>query len=148
MNDSTFTHTPFVVLLVQAFLRWRAVNAEDSLQDSGSQQSFKQAIRLLRCTHSEESIKEANSIYEALKADERVGEVKATKIWATFQEKVQEAANLPEPSENISTSESTAEQVESQEETPSVTEEAVNLLSSPAFSLDALLGMNLAIDED
>jgi hypothetical protein len=96
----------------------------------------------------EESIKEANSIYEALKADERVGEVKATKIWATFQEKVQEAANLPEPSENISTSESTAEQVESQEETPSVTEEAVNLLSSPAFSLDALLGMNLAIDED
>jgi|TARA_B100001142_G_C14318529_1_gene649473 NEDD8-activating enzyme E1 regulatory subunit len=59
MNDSTFTHTPFVVLLVQAFLRWRAVNAEDSLQDSGSQQSFKQAIRLLRCTHSEESIKEA-----------------------------------------------------------------------------------------
>ena len=96
----------------------------------------------------EESVKEAKSIYEALKADERVGEVKATKIWATFQEKVQEAANLPEPSENISTSESTAEQVESQEETPSVTEEAVNLLSSPASSLDALLGMNLAIDED
>ena len=44
MNDSTFTHTPFVVLLVQAFLRWRAVNAEDLLQDSGSQQSFKQAL--------------------------------------------------------------------------------------------------------
>jgi hypothetical protein len=99
----------------------------------------------------EESIKEANSIYEALKADERVGEVKATKIWATFQEKVQEAANQPEPSENISTSESTSEQVESQEETTSVTEEAVDLLSSPAFSLTALLQGNLGllgVDED
>ena len=96
----------------------------------------------------EESIKEANSIYEALKTDERVGEVKATRIWATFQEKVQEAANLPEPENKSSDVYSTQKEVESQEEITSVTEEAVDLLSSPAFSLDALLGMNLAIDED
>lgn len=91
---------------------------------------------------------EVDSIFKTLKEDERISEVKYAELGATYLRKVREAANLPEPSENTSTSESTAEQVESQEETPSVTEEAVDLLSSPAFSLDALLGMNLAIDEE
>lgn len=96
---------------------------------------------------SQEAIDEANSIFEALKAEERVGEVKANSIWSTFQGKVQEAANQPEPSENKNNS--TQQEVENQEETVvTVTNDAVDMLSSPAFSWDALLGVNLAIDEE
>jgi len=98
---------------------------------------------------SQEALNEANSIFEALRAEERVGEVKANSIWSTFQGKVQEATNQPEPENKSSDNNSTQQEVESQEETvTTVTNDAVDMLSSPAFSLDALLGMNLAIDEE
>ena len=88
---------------------------------------------------------EVESIFKTLEEDERISEVKLADLKATYLRKIREAANLPEPSENISNSESTAEQVESQEEIPSITEEAVDLISSPAFSLNALLQGNLGL---
>jgi hypothetical protein len=89
---------------------------------------------------------EVDSIFKSLEEDERISPEKLNQMKVTYLDKVKEAeaANAIQ-STQPEQKEKDAAQVE---EVSSVTEDAVNLLNSSAFSLDSLLGMNLAIDSE
>ena len=118
------------------------------LKNSGVLERLYDELAVKVASADSEAQAEADAVFEALSEDERISESKLAQMKVTFNEKVQEAANQPELN-LTSSSNSTQEVVESQDQIViDITDNAVNLVSSDAFSLDALLGMNLAIDPE
>ena len=131
---------------------WRSKMAEFTgkkfLQNSGVIDTIYNQLPAKVAAGDSVAIQEAEEIFKALEAEERVGSDKLAQIKANFEKNVQEAASLPEHPNKTSNSNSTQEEAVSQEPVTNITDNAVDLISSDAFSLDALLGMNLAIDPE